>query len=105
MENNQTFEIAITKVQKAIEQENQSESNRHDIDPEFESVINDEEEKQSTTDYDSPFDKIMEIENVFALKQGVFQKSETTTFIEDTFNLCQPITTELDRQLSEASCY
>ncbi|CAF4252313.1 unnamed protein product, partial [Rotaria sp. Silwood2] len=53
----------------------------------------------------SPFDKIMEIENVFALKQGVFQKSETTTFIEDTFNLCQPITTELDRQLSEASCY
>ncbi|CAF1395445.1 unnamed protein product [Rotaria sordida] len=207
MENNQKFEIAIAKLQKVIEQKNQSESTYDNIDSKSKSITNDEEEKQPVIDYgvksqvknnnesderpivvndsihnnnssdsikvqnlirgdnsdkrgrivdsgihldghdehnsaddnetkatsenidmhapntnllgqsnpateesavmniDSPLDEIMEIENVSALKQEVFQKSKNTTSLEDAINLSQSTTIELDRQSSEDSCY
>ncbi|CAF1273835.1 unnamed protein product [Rotaria sordida] len=190
MENNQKFEIAIAKLQKVIEQKNQSESTYDNIDPKSKSITNDEEEKQPVIDYgvksqvknnnesderpivvndsicrivdsgihldghdehnsaddnetkdfrqilatsenidmhapntnllgqsnpateesavmniDSPLNEMMEIENVSALKQEVFQKSKNTTSLEDAINLSQSTTIELDRQSSEDSCY
>ncbi|CAF3800521.1 unnamed protein product [Rotaria sp. Silwood1] len=165
MKNNQEFEIAIAKVQKAIQQENQSEPT-HNIQPQVKNnnendersiVINDsihrilgsvihldDHDEQHPADYneakdqtlstdgnvcihvaennrldqancateesavtqtESPLNEMTEIENVVALKQDGFQKSESITSLEDTSDLSQSTASELDRQSSEDSCY
>ncbi|CAF1143537.1 unnamed protein product [Rotaria sp. Silwood1] len=142
MKNNQEFEIAIAKVQKAIQQENQSEPTHNRI---LGSVIHlDDHDEQHPADYneakdqtlstdgnvcihvaennrldqancateesavtqtESPLNEMTEIENVVALKQDGFQKSESITSLEDTSDLSQSTASELDRQSSEDSCY